>query len=1288
MDPAPAFASAPQAPPSPHTPSALRKVIPKGLRSFDAADADFFLDLLPGPRDRTGLPDSIRFWKTAIEETDPERTCAVGLIYGPSGCGKSSLVKAGLLPRLAEGVCPVYVEATGAETESRLLKGLRRILPELPNNMRLVEVLAELRRGHCLPPGQKVLLVLDQFEQWLHAKRNEENTELVQALRQCDGGRVQAIVMVRDDFWLAVSRFLRELEVHLHEGQNSALVDLFPLRHAEKVLTTFGRAFGALPERAQTLSKEQTEFVTQAIAGLAEEGKVICVRLALFAEMMKDKPWTPAALKDVGGTEGVGVTFLELTFSASTAPPEHRYHQQAARAVLQVLLPESGEDIKGHMRSHAELLEKSGYANRAKEFDELLRILDAELRLITPTDPEGLQIADCRLQIGGKEPIAPLTEPLGFEQSAICNLQSAMFYQLTHDYLVPSLRDWLTRKQKETRRGRAQLCLVERAGLWSSKPEDRHLPTRWEWASIRLLTRRQAWTPAQQKMMRRAGWYHGIRDALLALAVVMLAYFGYEALGHLEARQLRKQLLSAKIQDVPAIVTAMHSYRPWVQPLLQKTLAAPEQQADAAAQLRLRLALSPLDDNQFDPLYEQLFRADPEELAIIRDELYQRRPQQLARQLQQLLQNDKAKPEHRLWAVCALAGCDTRGEAAAKDCWSATDPILVKQLLTTMQNNPSHYKPLVDLLHRVGKDVVKPLTEVYRANQRPDADRLLAANLLTEFAADRPEILADLLLEGTAKQFGILLDKVKGGGEPVHKVWLAELAKPRQASASDSLRVALAQRQASAAVALLRTGHAEQVWPLLKHQPDPTVRSYLIHRFQTHGADPADLARQLDVEPDVTIRRALLLSLGQYPSDALPAEVRDAWLTRVLRIYQDDVDAGMHGASEWLLRQWNRTDWLKQVHVEWAQGKTKREGWWSAVEEQKATLAPRLSPLTAPRWYVNSQGQTMVIIPGPVEFQMGSPATEAGDNPIETLHPQRIGRSFAVGDTAVTVAQFERFLKTHPETRKVFESSSGGDLARHYCPQPDCPQICVSWYMAAEYCNWLSEQEGIPREQWCYEPNTLPGVSVVARAVSNLAASLQTGPLVALPGVMGSGNLSAVYGDGMKLKRDYLHLTGYRLPTEAEWECACRAQTTSRYCFGEPVVLLERYARYYANSNDRGWPVAGQKPNDWGMFDMHGNVCNWCLSRVAYYQIAQNGNHVEDDEDEDDIQGINSQDDRLFRGGFFGSQAWGVRCADRKKWNPPMSRYEHDGFRPARTLRLGSFPPLPPAEGGGRPRTE
>src|SRR5262249_5202543 len=157
----------------------------------------------------------LRFWKTRIEETEADNTFAVGLIYGPSGCGKSSLVKAGLLPRLSGDVIAVYVEATAQDTEPRLLNGLRKRCPALPAQLGLKEALAALRRGQGLPPGKKVLLVLDQFEQWLHAHTEEENTELVEALRQCDGGRVQCLVMVRDDFWMSATRFMDSLEVRL-----------------------------------------------------------------------------------------------------------------------------------------------------------------------------------------------------------------------------------------------------------------------------------------------------------------------------------------------------------------------------------------------------------------------------------------------------------------------------------------------------------------------------------------------------------------------------------------------------------------------------------------------------------------------------------------------------------------------------------------------------------------------------------------------------------------------------------------------------------------------------------------------------------------------------------------------------------------------------------------------------------------------------------------------------------------------------------------------------------------
>src|SRR5271157_161926 len=571
------------------------KIIPKGLRSFDEQDADFFLELLPGPRDQEGLPDNIRFWKPLIERTDPDKTFRVGLIYGPSGCGKSSLVKAGLLPRLTKHILSVYIEVTAEETEARLLKGLRKACPELSRRLGLVDSLANLRRGRMLPPEHKVLLVLDQFEQWLFTKRGEENTELVAALRHCDGEHVQALVLVRDDFCMAAARFMRDLEIDLLPDRNVVAVDLFDPQHAKKVLGAFGNAFGKLPVRERDRTRDQHAFLAQAISELGQDDKVVPVRLALFAEMMKGKPWTLATFRKVGGTEGVGVTFLEETFSSPQANPQHRLLQKAAQAVLKALLPESGTNIKGQIRSDGELQEASGYATRPKDFADLIHILDGELRLITPTEPEV------------------------YGDDQMTDSSVGRYYQLTHDYLVHSLRDWLTRKQRETRRGRAELRLAERSASWNAKPENRHLPSALEWANIRLLTRKRDWSEPQRRMMKWAGRVHGLRTLGFVMLVSLITWGGIEGYGTLRASALVESLQKVSTPDVPAIVKQLSGYRRWADPQLVRVAQGTD--AQRREHLHASLALLPVDASQVDYLFNRLLSATPGELPVLRDAL-------------------------------------------------------------------------------------------------------------------------------------------------------------------------------------------------------------------------------------------------------------------------------------------------------------------------------------------------------------------------------------------------------------------------------------------------------------------------------------------------------------------------------------------------------------------------------------------------------------------------------------------------------------------------------------------
>jgi hypothetical protein len=568
-------------------------IVPKGLRSFDANDSDFFLQLLPGPRDQSGLPESIRFWKYRIESTD-EPSFTVGVFYGPSGGGKSSLVKAGLLPRLDQRVVTVYVEATSDDTEARLLKGLRRRLPDLPGELDLCQSLVALRQGEGLRTDEKVLLVLDQFEQWLHAQRADVSTELVAALRQCDGEHLQGIVMVRDDFWMAATRFMGALEMELVQGQNTAAVDHFDPRHARKVLSAFGIAYGNLPERTGDLTKDQHAFLERAITDLAQDGKVVPVRLALFAELMKGKPWTSATLREVGGMEGVGVTFLEETFSSPQANPKHRLHRKAAQAVLKSLLPETGTDIKGHMRSRQVLLEASGYANRPRDFDDLIRILDPELRLITPTEPEDSASEDQQTTASGQ------------------------YYVLSHDYLVHSLRDWLTRKQRETRRGRAELRLAERSAAWNAKPENRHLPSALEWANIRLLTRKKDWTDPQRRMMRKVEGRNLFRVGLI-LFIGLAARLGIEGYRYFHAPALVEQLKTARGQYVESIIRELSLCRRWANPRLYRLLT--ETSTLSKEHLHASLALLPVDTGQVEYLYPRMLDTSRDELAVIMNAL-------------------------------------------------------------------------------------------------------------------------------------------------------------------------------------------------------------------------------------------------------------------------------------------------------------------------------------------------------------------------------------------------------------------------------------------------------------------------------------------------------------------------------------------------------------------------------------------------------------------------------------------------------------------------------------------
>src|SRR5262249_32959864 len=515
--------------------------------------------------------------------------------------------------------------------------------------------------------------------------------------------------------------------------------------------------------------------------------------------------------------------------------------------------------------------------------------------------------------------------------------------------------------------------------------------------------------------------------------------------------------------------------------------------------------------------------------------------------------------------------------------------------------------------------LLTPLAAIFREAGRRDAERSLATVILADYAADQPQVLADLLMDADDKQFAVIYPKLQAHGERGLPVLTGEIDEklPSDLPSSDERREKLAKRQANAAVALLRMDQPAKVWPLLKHSPDPRVRSYLIHRLGPMGVEAAVLVKRLQEEPDVTIRRALILSLGPEEFDGEPGGVsprspltpegKKRLIERLQEMYRREADPGLHAAAEWLLRQWQQEEWLRQTNDEWAKDKERREQRLEAIKR----LLTKDKEKTPPQWYVNGLGQTMVVIPGPVEFAMGSPPTEGGRGENETQHKKRIGRTFALAAQPVTKEQFLKFLPkfSHYEMRRY--------------PDPTCPIGGVVWYEAAAYCNWLSKQEDLPE---CYETDAM--------------------------------------GQVTKLKENYLSLTGYRLLTEAEWEYACRAEAvTSRY-YGETEELLGKYAWYVGNSKERTWPVGRKKPNDLGLFDLHGHLWNWCQESYQAYPQTKDG---EASEDKEDALNVVSATNRVLRGGSYNYQPGLVRSAPRISYVPPI-RYGHVGFRPARTV--------------------
>jgi formylglycine-generating enzyme required for sulfatase activity len=254
----------------------------------------------------------------------------------------------------------------------------------------------------------------------------------------------------------------------------------------------------------------------------------------------------------------------------------------------------------------------------------------------------------------------------------------------------------------------------------------------------------------------------------------------------------------------------------------------------------------------------------------------------------------------------------------------------------------------------------------------------------------------------------------------------------------------------------------------------------------------------------------------------------------------------------------------------------------------------------------NSLGMKLKRIPSG-EFFMGAADGEPEARPDEKpQHKVRITRPFYLGVYEVTQAEYQAVMGVNPS----YFSASGGGKARVLGMDTDrFPVEMVSWLDAIAFCNKLSESEGLKP---CYTANGEP---------------------------IASG-------------------TGYRLPTEAEWEYACRAGTTTPFSIGSTLSPTD--ANFNGNGSVKGQSlqrtafVGSYAPNAFGLHDMHGNVWEWCQDFYdeGYYARSPDA----------DPENLTQAEDRVSRGGSWGYDAQDCRSTDRSKAKPYFRNYGL-GFR-------------------------
>ncbi|MDA8563302.1 formylglycine-generating enzyme family protein, partial [Mariniblastus sp.] len=519
-------------------------------------------------------------------------------------------------------------------------------------------------------------------------------------------------------------------------------------------------------------------------------------------------------------------------------------------------------------------------------------------------------------------------------------------------------------------------------------------------------------------------------------------------------------------------------------------------------------------------------------------------------------------PGQRLRAACLLsklAPDDERWQTVASD----LSAIIVEMTLLESVQWLEGLTPI--------RDQLRPSLETaFHGTENLPRDQIdNAAALLARLYGDQPETLTHLAESAT----------------PTQLLWLLKPLETNQQAALEQLAVRLEELESSEEspqnviaranliIALIQLGSSDH-WGNLDRKTNVSVATEIIERLgPSAGLNTVSvdyLTGQLSAWRSAASGQmaGLLLSMGQFSKSQIPQSKRKSMTPPLLDVFINHPDAEVHASARWLLQSWN-----EESHVE-------------AAELKLRSAAPK----PGHRWHVDLAGNTFVVFEPVDQFLVGTSdpnqeRAKAQSSYIdgEQQHRRRIPRRFGICMHEVTVRQFEEFEtymvnvwrqklatldsedsedQTEAKQLKAWIADVPRRQKRRSEYSSDAPIVETTWAKSLTFCRWLSDK-------------------------------YSTGHC--LPSVTRLQQWHHKKTDVMLLQK-HIRRPGYRLPTAAEWEYACRANTSTLRPTGMVLSRLKSYAWFGGDRSFTLQSVGTLKPNGFGMFDILGNASEWCLT--------------------------------------------------------------------------------------------